>query len=118
MFVMAKKMNHEQRVYTLLGSASIIVLAFGTVFYHLIEGWSLIDAYYFSVVTLTTVGYGDLTPHSSFARLFTTFYIFIGIGIIATFVRTALSRRGQKIIDRYSDHHLLTGEDPPKKPKP
>jgi voltage-gated potassium channel len=69
----------------------VVVLAFltlvsGTVFYARAEGWSLLDALYFSVVTLTTIGYGDLTVTSDVAKVFTIVYSLVGIGIIATFV--------------------------------
>jgi voltage-gated potassium channel len=50
----------------------------GTLFYSLQEGWSLIDAFYFNVTTLTTVGLGDLTPKTPIGKLFTVGYIFRG----------------------------------------
>ena len=49
----------------------------GTAFYWAAEDWSLIQSLYFSVVTLTTVGYGDLTPTSDYTRIFTVIYILI-----------------------------------------
>ena len=63
--------------FTLLG---------GTIFYSTVEGWSLVDAFYFSVTTLTTVGLGDLAPSTTFGKLFTALYIFAGVGLIAVFV--------------------------------
>jgi len=73
------------------------MLLIGTVFYHLQERWSLIDAFYFSVTTLTTVGYGDLAPTTSIGKLFTVGYIFSGLGLIAGFINAIaaenLSRR-------------------------
>ena len=64
-------------VFTLLG---------GTIFYSTVEGWSVVDAFYFSVTTLTTVGLGDLAPSTSFGKLFTAVYIFAGVGLLAVFV--------------------------------
>jgi potassium channel subfamily K len=42
------------------------------------------DALYFTVVTLTTVGYGDLEPQTPGGRVFTAFFLFLGVGFIAT----------------------------------
>ncbi len=63
----------------------VATLAAGTVFYRYVEGWGLLDAFYFSSITLTTVGYGDLAPTTPAGKLFTVFYIFAGLGIIVGF---------------------------------
>ena len=60
----------------------------GTVFYSFQEGWSLVDALYFSVTTLTTVGLGDLYPTTTIGKHFTIVYIFSGLGLIAGFINT------------------------------
>lgn len=65
---------------------ALTTLAIGTVFYANAEGWRLLDALYFSVVTLTTIGYGDLAPVTDGAKVFTIVYSLVGIGIIAAFV--------------------------------
>ena len=57
------------------------LLASGTLFYWRVEGWTVIESLYFSVVTLTTVGFGDFTPSTPGAQIFTIFYIFSGIGV-------------------------------------
>ena len=62
------------------------IAAVGTVFYKLMEGWSWVDSFYFTMVTLTTVGYGDLTPSSDVAKLFTVFLIVSGVGFILAFL--------------------------------
>jgi voltage-gated potassium channel Kch len=62
--------------------AGILVLT-GTLFYWRFEdGWTVIDALYFSVVTLTTVGYGDLHATSPGTQIFTIIYILTGLGIL------------------------------------
>src|SRR3954463_6513607 len=86
----------EHRVYRYLLLATVFMIASGTVFYHFTEGWDWIDAYYFCVVTLATVGYGDFTPHTPEGKLFTTFYILAGVGVITTFVTFTLRRRAEK----------------------
>ena len=63
-----------------------VLLVSGTMFYWSVEDWSLIQALYFSVVTLATVGYGDLTPTSDYSRIFTIIYIFIGLGVLVLFL--------------------------------
>lgn len=69
-----------------------ITLASGTIFYWRTEGWGLLDAFYFSVITLTTVGYGDLSPSTPASKIFTVFYIFVGVGIILGFVNAIAER--------------------------
>ncbi|VVC04284.1 Voltage-gated potassium channel [Candidatus Bilamarchaeum dharawalense] len=50
-------------------------------FYIYFEGLSLIDAIYFVSITITTVGYGDITPHTSIGKLFTIVVLFSGVSI-------------------------------------
>lgn len=90
----------DRHIYHILLGLTALTLGIGTVFYHFVEDFSWLDAYYFCVVTLATVGYGDLTPHTSIGKLFTTFYIFIGVGIITTFITYTVRRRGNKIVKK------------------
>jgi voltage-gated potassium channel Kch len=72
--------------------AMAIVLGIGTVSYMSLEGWSVVDALYFSVVSLLTVGYGDYVPTSDGAKLFTIGYLLTGVGIIASAATTIIQR--------------------------
>lgn len=58
-----------------------LIVASGTVFYATVEGWRILDALYFSVMTLTTIGYGDIHPVTDFGKVFTILYAVAGIGI-------------------------------------
>src|SRR5919106_1798116 len=57
-----------------LGTLVFFTLLSGTIFYSIAEGWSLVDAFYFSVTTLTTVGLGDPSPSTTVDKLFTVVY--------------------------------------------
>ncbi len=74
----------------------IVTLGAGTLFYWRVEGWSLLDSFYFSSITLTTVGYGDLAPETAAGKLFTVFYIFTGIGLIVAFANAVASAAVQQ----------------------
>lgn len=73
-----------------LGIAAGVMLLAGATFYHQTEKLSWLDAFYFCTITLTTVGYGDITPQTSAGKLFAIFYVIIGIGIIAGFANQLL----------------------------
>ncbi len=98
------KATEQKRVYHLLLMATVFILAFGTVFYHFVEGWSWIDSYYFCVVTLATIGYGDFIPQTNFAKIFTTIYIFVGIGILSAFIKVFLTGHGKQIMEKHQHH--------------
>lgn len=67
---------------------TVTLIAIASAFYRWAEGWRTLDAVYFSVITIATVGYGDFTPQTDIGKLFTIFYVLIGLGI---FVATATS---------------------------
>ena len=61
--------------------AGALVLT-GTLFYWRFEDWTIIQALYFCVVTLTTVGYGDFSPTTAGTQIFTIVYILTGFGVL------------------------------------
>jgi hypothetical protein len=65
---------------------TFLTLAIGTIFYHTIEGWRWLDSLYFCVITLATIGYGDFVPTTDLGKAFTIIYVFIGIGILISFI--------------------------------
>jgi len=74
----------------------LVVLFIGTFFYHKIEGWSWLNSFYFSSISLTTVGYGDLVPKTDAGKIFTVFYIFSGVGIILSFITSVANKAHER----------------------
>ncbi|WP_425087280.1 potassium channel family protein [Stappia sp.] len=67
---------------------AVLVLFSGTVFYRTVEGWSWVDALYFSVMTAATVGTAHLAPQTDLGKLFTILFLFVGVGVfIALFAQ-------------------------------
>jgi voltage-gated potassium channel Kch len=90
--------------------AGVLILT-GTVFYWRFEdGWTLIDSLYFCVVTLTTVGFGDLHPTSPGTQIFTIIYILTGLGILVALLSSVaqayLKQKAEvgKVRDRLGSH--------------
>ena len=77
--------------------AVAVILVSGVVFYRLAEGWSLADSLYFTVIALSTIGFGDLAPTTTFSRLFTVLYAIVGVGLIGTLVHLVVTNAQQAI---------------------
>lgn len=82
----ARRTLQRDAAFRSLFYAVAFLLAAGTIFYWQVEGWSLIDSLYFSVITLATVGYGDLAPTQTLSKAFTIVYIFVGLGTLLLFI--------------------------------
>lgn len=103
-------------------AAIVIAVALGTLFFQLLEGWSLLDSLYVSLQTLTTVGYGDLTPLTTGGRIFASIYMFTGVGVVLylltatvqTIVQSEMlaafgERRRQREMSKLHDHYIICG---------
>jgi voltage-gated potassium channel len=106
--------------YALLALA--VAILFGTLGFYFIEGWSLADSLYVTVQTLTTVGYGDVPPHSGMGRLFAVLVMLLGAGGVALAVSTIVQsvvqselvatfgqRRRSKRMSKLRDHYIVCG---------
>lgn len=89
----------DRRTRPLLVWAAVLLML-GTIVYHYAEGWTWIDALYFSVISLTTVGYGDLSPTTIFTKLFTIFYVLNGVGVLVGFLDAVVGARRERLSKR------------------
>ncbi|PKO19969.1 potassium channel protein [candidate division BRC1 bacterium HGW-BRC1-1] len=99
---------------------TLLVLLGGTAGYMLIEGMSLLDAFYMTCTTITTVGYREIVDPSSAGKIFTIVLIFLGLGTIflvlidigQEFI-TALAMRRVRMMEHHvaalKDHYILCG---------
>jgi voltage-gated potassium channel len=100
----------------------LLIILIGVAGYMTIEHWGFLDALYMTVTTFTTVGYREVHEVSDSGRMFTIFFIIIGVmyflyiaGVIVQFmvegqIRTILGRRSlDKKIDRLKNHYIVCG---------
>src|SRR6266850_5241557 len=71
----------RRRIVYLLVAISVAI-GFGTLGFHLIEGWSFGNSLYVAAQTVTTVGYGDVAPLSKGGRAFATVFMIVGVGTV------------------------------------
>jgi voltage-gated potassium channel len=57
-------------------------MVLGTVMFHLLEGWSILDSLYVTAQTVTTVGFGDLTPRTPYGRAFAVVFMMVSVGVV------------------------------------
>ncbi|MBT3352386.1 MAG: potassium channel protein [Nitrospinaceae bacterium] len=100
----------------------VLVLLAGVIGYMSIEGWTFFDALYMTVISLTTVGYGEVRDLTTNGRIFTILLLFSGMGILAygmgTFTAFLVEgqlldylrgRQMQKKIQRLRNHFIICG---------
>lgn len=89
----------------------VILILLGTFVFHVIEGWDWVDSLYFTVITLTTVGYGDFAPQTTFGKLFTVLYIILGLGLLASFITLIGTHSTARMQERRQGRRGQRGQD-------
>ena len=115
-------MKHITRRLAWIAAAIISMMLVGTTGFMLIEGYPWFDAFYFTLFTVTTVGYQELHTLSHTGRIFNSFVIFFGVstmffaigGVTQTAIELELNqyfgkRRVRNMIDRLKDHYIICG---------
>src|SRR6267142_947544 len=102
--------------------AVLLAIGLGAIVFHSLEGWSILDSLYVTTQTVTTVGYGDIVPRTSYGRAFATIFMLVGVGVVlyaltstvqsivqselvATFGQRRLSRKMSKL----RGHFIICG---------
>ena len=81
-----KRVHKSRKRMMIMVGATLLFLLLGCLWYPLVEKWTVVDALYFSVVTLTTVGYGDMGPSTDASKIFTSLWSFFGVALIAALI--------------------------------
>ena len=102
--------------------AVAVATALGTLGFHQIEGWSIVDSLYAATQTVTTVGYGDLAPVTLNGRIFATIFMFVGVGVVlysltatvqsivqSELLATFGQRRQLRKMSKLRDHFIICG---------
>lgn len=115
-------MEHLPRRLAWIGGAIIAMMLVGTFGFVWLEHYSVFDAFYFTLFTVTTVGYQELHPLSHAGRIFNSFVIFFGVstmffaigGVTQTAIELELNqyfgkRRTKNMIDKLQNHYIVCG---------
>lgn len=101
---------HNRRLLIYL-TAFIAIMGMGTFGFMALEGFSPVDAFYFSFITIATVGYGDLHPVTQAGRIFTIILVVMGVstflGLVGHTTELMLSRLDEK--SRLNKIHVISG---------
>lgn len=77
----------KNRSFGILFPLLFIVLFSGTAGYYILgQNWTLLESFYMTIITLTTIGFGEIKPLSEEGRIFTVFLIIAGMGVVASLI--------------------------------
>jgi voltage-gated potassium channel len=112
--------NNRRILFAVL--AVTIAIGLGTLGFYVIEGWSILDSLYVAAQTVTTVGYGDLTPATRNGRIFSTVFMLVAVGVVlyaltsavqaivqSELVATFGQRRQSRKMSKLGNHFIICG---------
>jgi len=99
-----------------------LIVSLGTVGYMVLEKWNFLDALYMTVITLTTVGFGEVNPVSDHGRILTMTILLSGLGVVGYLVGTLTQivvegqllrimgrKKLERQIEKLKDHIIICG---------
>ena len=115
-------MNRFPRGILYISLAVVFTLLVGTTGFVVIEGYPVFDAFYMTLITISTVGYSEIHPLSQAGRMFNSVLIFFGVSLLffaiglitQAVVQLELGellgkRRMKRMIDKLKDHYIICG---------
>ena len=108
--------------FLVVAGVLLAAIVIGTLGFRLVEGWSIFDAFYMALITLTTVGYGEVHPLSFHGRVFASFLMLVGVATVFvsfailgdTLLRLELAdyfgrRRRTRMLQDITGHYIVCG---------
>ena len=99
---------NNKRLRTVLSLILFFIVLFGFIFFITepdVKSFS--DGLWWALVTITTVGYGDITPMTSIGRLVASALMFLGLGLIASLTAVISVKFIQSFVDRHTNDDVL-----------
>ena len=107
-FSLLETVFNSRRLRTILGALIFFVCVFGYVFYITEPGVDTFgDGIWWALVTVTTVGYGDITPSTTLGRFVASALMFLGLGLIATVTAIVSAKFTQNFVDTHTNDDVL-----------
>ncbi len=107
-FNLLETVFNSRRLRTILGALIFFVCIFGYVFFLTEPGVKTFgDGIWWALVTVTTVGYGDITPSTTLGRFVASALMFLGLGLIATVTAIVSAKFTQNYVDTHTNDDVL-----------
>ena len=108
LFGLLETLFNSRRLRTILAALIFFIFLFGYLFYvSEPDVRNLGDGIWWALVTITTVGYGDITPVTTLGRVVASSLMLLGLGLIATITAIVSAKFIQNFIDHHTNDDVL-----------
>ena len=108
LFGLLETLFNSRRLRTILAALIFFIFLFGYLFYvSEPDVRNLGDGVWWALVTITTVGYGDITPVTTLGRIVSSSLMLLGLGLIATITAIVSAKFIQNFVDHHTNDDVL-----------